>query len=248
MIAARLRRTPAIVHEQNAVLGKANRWVLDDGSHRYLVQAYDSDNNGTVDAIQVLDPHPLLGQRGSGFLLTGTVINLADNQTFSVTSHDDVIVRGNIKLLGANSSLSLQSDHWIYWEGEAQVSGNITLLGGVNANGSFAPAAGSVVEASDSNPHGVSVYVHAASQLVSSGAGSHIVIDGGDAVELHGLVVAGGSLGSNGVVYAPGGDATLSVKAGEYVLVDKALSASKPQRQARETSSWSMALSKSTLA
>ncbi|MEI7874497.1 MAG: undecaprenyldiphospho-muramoylpentapeptide beta-N-acetylglucosaminyltransferase [Alphaproteobacteria bacterium] len=28
MIAARLRRTPAIVHEQNAVLGKANRWVL----------------------------------------------------------------------------------------------------------------------------------------------------------------------------------------------------------------------------
>lgn len=28
MIAARLRRTPALVHEQNAVLGKANRWVL----------------------------------------------------------------------------------------------------------------------------------------------------------------------------------------------------------------------------
>jgi UDP-N-acetylglucosamine--N-acetylmuramyl-(pentapeptide) pyrophosphoryl-undecaprenol N-acetylglucosamine transferase len=28
MIAARLRRTPAMVHEQNAVLGKANRWVL----------------------------------------------------------------------------------------------------------------------------------------------------------------------------------------------------------------------------
>lgn len=28
MLAARLRRTPAMVHEQNAVLGKANRWVL----------------------------------------------------------------------------------------------------------------------------------------------------------------------------------------------------------------------------
>jgi UDP-N-acetylglucosamine--N-acetylmuramyl-(pentapeptide) pyrophosphoryl-undecaprenol N-acetylglucosamine transferase len=28
MIAARLRRMPAMVHEQNAVLGKANRWVL----------------------------------------------------------------------------------------------------------------------------------------------------------------------------------------------------------------------------
>jgi UDP-N-acetylglucosamine--N-acetylmuramyl-(pentapeptide) pyrophosphoryl-undecaprenol N-acetylglucosamine transferase len=28
MIAARLRRTPAMVHEQNAVLGKANRWAL----------------------------------------------------------------------------------------------------------------------------------------------------------------------------------------------------------------------------
>jgi UDP-N-acetylglucosamine--N-acetylmuramyl-(pentapeptide) pyrophosphoryl-undecaprenol N-acetylglucosamine transferase len=28
MLAARLRRTPAMVHEQNAVLGRANRWVL----------------------------------------------------------------------------------------------------------------------------------------------------------------------------------------------------------------------------
>jgi UDP-N-acetylglucosamine--N-acetylmuramyl-(pentapeptide) pyrophosphoryl-undecaprenol N-acetylglucosamine transferase len=28
MLAARLRRTPAMVHEQNAVLGKANRWAL----------------------------------------------------------------------------------------------------------------------------------------------------------------------------------------------------------------------------
>ena len=45
------------------------------------------------------------------------------------------VVRGTINLLGSDSDLFIQSNTYTYWEGEATVKGNITLLGGVAVDG-----------------------------------------------------------------------------------------------------------------
>ena len=95
---------------------------------------------------------------------------------FTISSADDVIVRGNINLLGENADLIVQSDSWVYWEGEANVSGDISLLGGVTLNGTNL---GGANNQPGSDMDGVSVYTHAASTLNTTSAGSSITISGG---------------------------------------------------------------------
>ena len=56
------------------------------------------------DVLRVTEPHELLGQRGFGFLLTGTITNLADHQDLVGSDHDVIGGGGNINLLGAGST------------------------------------------------------------------------------------------------------------------------------------------------
>jgi hypothetical protein len=204
---------------------QSTRWIVDDGSNRYVIYAYDdiSDGTGDIDEIHILEPHVLLGQRGFGFLLAGgTITTLQANADFVVSGQDDAIVRGNINLLGAGSDLTIQSDKWTYWEGGANVTGNITLLGGVELDGSNPtgkPNGGA-------NADGVSLYIHAATTLNTTTAGTHIVLAGGQDVEIHGRVIAGGEIGDAGVTWL-GADSTISVTAGQQILVNTALSAAK---------------------
>ncbi|WP_295538365.1 calcium-binding protein, partial [uncultured Pseudacidovorax sp.] len=201
----------------DVTVADTNRWVVSDGSHQYVVYAYDANNDGAVDEIRVLEPHPLLGQRGFGFLLTGTITTLQDDADFVVSTADDVIVRGNINLLGAGSDLVMQSDRWLYWEGQANVNGNITLVGGVELDGT---------DRNGANAAGTSVYVNASSTLNTTRAGSSITVIGSQDVELHGAIVAGGTIGAQGVTWS-GPDSTIVVKAGQQVLVDAGLQAAK---------------------
>jgi hypothetical protein len=196
---------------------QSDRWVVADGEQRYVVVAVDNENDGVVDALRVTEAPQLLGQRGFGFLLTGTITTLQDNADFVIQGADDAIVRGNINLLGAGSDLAIQSDRWTYWEGQANVAGNITLMGGVELDGSNTGGA---------NAAGTSLYVHATSTLNTMAAGSSIVLAGGQDVELHGRVIAGGTIGTDGVSWN-GADAAISVSAGQQILVDTVLSASK---------------------
>ena len=92
-----------------------------------------------------------------------------------MTAQESAVVRGTINLLGANSSLFIQSDKFTYWEGEATVPGNITLLGGVSALGADLHGA---------NAQGTSLYIHAASQLYASAASSTITLRGGQDIEI----------------------------------------------------------------
>ncbi|HYF18850.1 MAG TPA: calcium-binding protein, partial [Ramlibacter sp.] len=209
--------TNAQVFGTTASGAKVDRWVVADGASRFVVQAVDEDNDGTADLLRVMKSHELLGQRGYGFLLTGTITNLADNRGLTITSDQDVLVRGNINLLGADSDLVLQSDKWVYWEGEARIHGDITVQGGVSTAGANLGGA---------NAKGVSVFVHAASTLNSLQAGSDILVQGGRDVLVNGRVVAGGTIGSTGVTWV-GPDSTATITAGERIVVDTAVAAAK---------------------
>ena len=72
-------------------------------------------------------------------------------------------------LLGAGSDLVLQSDTRVFWEGKAEIQGNITLLGGISLDGD---------DVDDGLQERDSVYVHATSVLNSLEAGSSITIAG----------------------------------------------------------------------
>jgi len=109
------------------------RWLISDGTNSYLVYGSDPDGNGTFDELQIQEPHLLYGQRGFGFLLTGTITALKDDMAITVEGDADAIVRGSFNLLGSDSDLSMQSDKWVYWEGTANVTGNLKLYGGSNS-------------------------------------------------------------------------------------------------------------------
>ena len=128
-----------------------------------------------------------------------------------------MIVRGNINVLGAGGDLTLQSDDWMYWEGYANVAGDMTLYGGLELDGT---------DRGGADMHGSSVYVHPTSNLVTSGAGTDITIRGSQDVDVLGAVVAGGVIGETGVTWA-GPDSTVSVTAGQQVYVDTGILAAK---------------------
>ena len=179
---------------------------------------YRDPNTGDF---QLQAQNELFGQRGYGFLLTGTITTLDAGQGLTVTGDKDVIVRGNINLLGAHANLLLQSDSWIYWEGFANVAGDISFYGGVELNGSN-PLAHPMGGA---NADGVSLFVHATSTLNTLSGGSHITLRGGQDVILNGPIVAGGLIGPTGVSYQGSGDSTVSITAGQRILVDTFLGA-----------------------
>ncbi|MCA2996677.1 hypothetical protein, partial [Gemmatimonas sp.] len=212
---------PGIDYTVDSSSNPTKRWIVTDNTGQKLqLYAYDAENDGIVDELRVQRAHPLLGQRGYGFLLTGTITTLQDNADFTVQGADDAIIRGNINLLGAGSDLTIQSDSWTYWEGTANVTGSILLAGGRKIDGTL-PTSGALA-----NADGVSLYVHAASTLNTTGAGTSITLLGGRDVELYGRAVAGGAIGASGVTWA-GPDSRVSVVAGEQILVDTALMASK---------------------
>ena len=192
-----------------------NRWIISDGTNKYVIYAMDENNDGTVDEIQIQKSYELLGQRGFGFLLNGTITSLRDNNNMVIASEDDTIIRGNINLLGANSNLTIQSDSWTYFEGVANVTGNLTLLGGVSLDGVITANAGET-----------SVYVHATATLNTQEAGTVITIRGGKDVDIHGRTVAGGSIGANGITWA-GPDSKVIISAGQQVAIDTAIAAAR---------------------
>jgi hypothetical protein len=95
-----------------------------------------------LDALQIMRPHDLVGQRGFSFLVTGTVTVLEDNRSLTLQAVDDVIVRGNLNLPGDGSDLVLQSDKWVYWEGTGTIGGDLTIAGGMELDGTSHNGAG----------------------------------------------------------------------------------------------------------
>lgn len=149
-------------------------------------------------------------------LMTGTLTSLADNTTLDLTASDDIIIRGNINVLGDNSNLNIRSDGWVYQEGFIDVNNNIIIQGGYNSVNQVTGGASS---------QGSSVYVHTTSRINTRRSGSVIVIQGAQDVDIFGSVVAGGTINETGVTWA-GNDSQLVVKAGEQIYLDTGLLAS----------------------
>ncbi|MFM8477800.1 MAG: hypothetical protein ACKOEO_18610, partial [Planctomycetaceae bacterium] len=144
------------------VLETDRRWLaVDDAGHRYVLYLADTDGDGEFNALQVLDPHPLIGQRGFGYLISGTMTVMEPNRSVILQSADDVLIRGNINLLGTGSDLVLQSNRWVYVEGELQVDGDMTISGGVGLGGT---------DHGGSNATGTSVLIPATSRIVTTGS------------------------------------------------------------------------------
>ena len=209
------------------VVGPVTRWTVSDRSHTYIVYAYDEAGDGEPDLVKVLEPHQLHGQRGYGFLLTGTLTTLKDGVGITVTGADEAIVQGSVNLLGANADLVVQSDKWVYWQGKAEVTGNIALIGGLELDLSVPTTGAGAHPVTGGVLDGVSLYVHEVSVLNTLGAGTQIVLAGGQDVVLMGATVAGGTIGSSGVTWAEGGDSTITVQAGQQIDVETSLMASR---------------------
>ncbi|MEY2727404.1 MAG: hypothetical protein RLZZ458_3271, partial [Planctomycetota bacterium] len=192
-------------------LEQDRRWLAtDENQTQYVIYLADNNNDQTLDAIQVLDPHVLIGQRGFSFLVTGTLTVMDANQQLSLQATDDVLIRGNINLLGIGSDLVLQSDKWVYLEGELQVDGDMTIYGGVELDGRNRNGVG---------VNGSSVLIPATSRLIATGAGSQIDIRGAKDVDVLGAVVAGGTVTTTGVTWA-GPDAEVRIQSGQQVYID----------------------------
>ncbi|MDO9218362.1 MAG: hypothetical protein Q7U14_13895, partial [Lacisediminimonas sp.] len=157
---------------------------------------------------------------GYGMLVTGTVTSLGDGADLVLRSDQDVILRGNVNALGADSTLTLQSNEFLYVEGFTTATAGLNLYGGVGVDG--AALGGSAAHA---DARGTSVYVHATSTVRTSDAGSSVTVGGGEDVDIMGVIVAGGAIGENGVLFN-GEGASVTVSAGQQVRLESGLLAS----------------------
>ncbi|MGV2341193.1 MAG UNVERIFIED_CONTAM: hypothetical protein LVR18_46800 [Planctomycetaceae bacterium] len=192
------------------------RWLIADASgNSYVLLLSDPENDGVFNKLQVLKRHHLIGQRGFSVLVTGTITVMEANQSLVMQGGDDVIIRGNINVAGQNGNLTVQSDKRIYWEGAANVANNISFYGGVEIDGTDRGGADS---------SGSSIYLAPTSGLQTSQSGSDILFRGSKDIDLLGPLVAGGTVGANGVTWA-GSDSTITVIAGQQVYLDSGLQA-----------------------
>ena len=147
------------------------------------------------------------------------MLTLATRPTSCSPAAADVIVRGKLDLRGNRSNLVVQSDRSVFFEGFTRIaSGNVSLYGGVKLDGT---------DLGGADATGSSVTIYKASAIQTASAGSRIDIRGSKDVDIYGAVIAGGLVGPTGVAWADGGDATITVRAGEQVMLDSALQASR---------------------
>ena len=194
-----------------------SRWVVSDGENEYMIYALDEEGDGIFDAIEIREQHKLFGQRGYGFLITGTISALNDNVALTFENSEAFILRGSINLLGVSSDLTLQSDTWVYLEGTPSLTGNLSIYGGVELDGTNLSAA---------NAEGDSVWVDTTTNLLTSEAGTKITVMGGQDVTLGGLTLAGATLTEAGFDWA-GPDSSIEIFAGEQLVVSTSIFASK---------------------
>ncbi|MDX1319015.1 MAG: calcium-binding protein, partial [Oceanospirillum sp.] len=176
------------------------------------------ENIGLSDADHYLTDHTT----GYGMLVSGTVTSLKDDGRLVLSSAEDLVVRGNVNALGANSDLTFHSDSSVYLEGFLTSTHSLNVLGGLALPGN--PNETDTLNGADQ--HGSSVYVHETSRIVTTEAGSQISVTGAQDIDLHGALVAGGEISENGVIWNSGGS-DLTVTAGEQLLLNTGVLASR---------------------
>jgi len=105
--------------------------TADDGSYQWCVPGditadcdYRVRITSTADAScydysdyfsSIPDPeHYLIGHSRFSILLTGTLTTLAEDALLELSAPEDIIIRGNINVMGADSDLLIRSDLWVF--------------------------------------------------------------------------------------------------------------------------------------
>ncbi|MFM8570484.1 MAG: calcium-binding protein, partial [Pirellula sp.] len=177
------------------------------------------NNLGLVDA-----DHPLIGHTRYGLLLMGTLTTLASDSLLNLESKADIIVRGNINVLGDRSDLLIRSDRFVYVEGTIDVKDTLRIIGGQDESGN-AIENSTVPTAVGQGVVGSSLHVASTARLITRDAGSLIELRGAQDVDLYGAIVAGGSIGSSGVTFS-GPSSSIIVSSEQQVFLDTGLLAS----------------------
>ncbi|WP_031484953.1 calcium-binding protein [Maridesulfovibrio frigidus] len=187
-----------------------------DPDHISYSPAYSIYNKQAYfDMIKGISPDHYLQDHNSGYglMVTGTIVSLGDNQQVVLSSADDFILRGNVSAIGSDSGITLQSDTFTYVEGFVTADKELKILGGIQLDGT---------DVNGMDQHGSSLYVHGTSTLRTAAADGDILVDGSADVDLYGVLVAGGSVGTSGVIWS-GEGADLTVRAGSQLNVDTGL-------------------------
>lgn len=150
---------------------------------------------------------------GYGLMVTGTVTSLGENQKVVLGSSEDFILRGNVHITGANSDLTLHSNSFTYVEGFVDTTDDLTVLGGIATDGT---------DLGGSDQNTTSAYLHETTRVRTTGNDADIMVKGAKDVDIYGVLLAGGSIGSAGTIWS-GKGADISVSAGEQVLLDSGL-------------------------
>ena len=112
--------------------------------------------------------------------------------------------------------MTIQSGKWVYIEGFINVQDDINILGGIALNS---------MNLGGSDEKGCSVYVHATSRINTFMPESTITINGSKDIDIFGAVIAGGTVGDNGVTWQ-GRNSSVLVTSGEQLFLDSGLLAS----------------------
>lgn len=148
-------------------------------------------------------------------LLTGTIAVLGEAEELILSATDDVVLLGNVSLTDAASDLTVQSDAFVFIEGKLQVPDRLQVFGGIRRDGT---------DLGRANSRGSSLYLGATGVLNTTAAGSRITLHGSQDVDIYMPLVAGGSIGANGVTWA-GDGSVVSITAGQQIFLDAPIQA-----------------------
>jgi ABC-type transporter Mla MlaB component len=170
------------------------------------------------------EAHPLHVSEASqspefGLLLTGTLTTLGNNADIRLAGAGALLMLGNIETQGTAADVLLQSDAWVYWEGQTEVSGNFEIYAGVRKSGI------DLIDVEGANSDGISLLIAPTSQIKTTGENSNIQLVASQLLQVSGEIYAGGHLDSNGLVFTAQ-DSNLYLRSlHDQVLIDSALGA-----------------------
>ena len=144
----------------------------------------------------------------------GAALSLADDSLLTLTGPDDILVEGSIFVRGENSGLYIESNNGRvkFATSFVEVEDGIEVIGNGQTEDldRVDPLWGGRLRSS--------VLVEATAVIQSFAAGSDITITGAHDIDLFGSIVAGGSIGPEGVTWS-GPNSEVNVVAGEQVYL-----------------------------
>jgi hypothetical protein len=158
----------------------------------------------------------LYGTTAFSLFMAGTLRTLGTDALLDLSGEHAIIIIGIVQAIGAGTDAIIRSEDWVYLDTHLKVADNLQVWGGYDS---------SFVSTGGANTDGSSVYIDQLAILNTLNASSSIQVHGAQDVDLWGPVISGAAVVSEGSSFN-GGDSTVTVTAGEQVLLASGLQAS----------------------